>query len=252
MATISSPTSDPLLETQMFWVRYKTAILGGLLAMILAIAAYGGYYWHTSHQNAAAAALLAQAKGAADYEKLIKEYPSATAAPSAYLLLAAVQRKEQKLAEANTTLKAFIDKNPKHELVTTAKMAMAANIEAIGKPDEALEMYRRLAADYPRSFNAPLAMLAEVPLLKAKGDVEGARRVCETVLTQYRDSYVAAEATRHLRMLKPPPSSGAVSEAPALTPDQAALEQAASATAAAPIDAPATSVSPTASAAPSP
>ena len=251
MATISTPTSDPLLETQMFWVRHKAAIVGGLLTVILTVAAYTGYRLHTNQRNAAAAARLAQAKGAADYEKLIKEYSGTTAAPSAYLLLAAVQRKEQKLAEANTTLKTFIDKNPKHELVTTAKMAMAANTEAMGKPDEALEMYRRLAADYPQSFTAPLAMLAEVPLLKAKGDIEGARRVCEIVLTQYRGSYVAAEATRHLRMLKTPQAEGATSAvlAPA---NQAASEPAASAAPTASISSPATSLSPAASVAPTP
>ncbi len=242
MATVSTPTSDPLLDTQLFLARHKAAILGGLLAVLLAVGAYGGYRWYAGHRDDAAAALLSQARGAADYEKLISEYRGAAAAPSAYLLLAAAQRKEQKLTEANITLKTFIDKNPKHEFITTAKMAMAANVEAMDKPDEALEMYRRLAADHPRSFNAPLALLAEVPLLKAKGDIEGARRVCETVLTQYRDSYAAAEATRHLRMLKgPTPATSTTSEvAPEV--DKAAVEAAGAAA----IASPAASVSPAA------
>ena len=217
MAPVSTPTRDPLLDTQMFWARHKAAILGGLLAVLVALGALGGYRLYASRRDAAAAAMLSQARSAAEYEQLISKYPGASAASSAYLLLAAAQRKEAKLPDANVTLKRFIDKNPKHELVTTAKMAMAANLEAMGKPDEALEMYRRLAADYPRSFNAPLALLAEVPLLKAKGDIEGARRVCETVLTQYRDSYTAAEATRHLRMLKGP--AAALPTAPAEAPE---------------------------------
>ena len=244
MATAPAPTPDPLLDTQMFWARHKVTILGGLLAAIVALAAYGGYRWYTGHRNDVAAAMLAQAKAPEDYEKLIREYPGAAAAPSATLLLAAAQRKEQKPAEANITLKTFIDKNPKHELVTTAKMAMAANAEGMGKADEALEMYRRLAAEHPRSFNAPLALLAQVPLLKAKGDIEGARRVCETALTQYRESYAATEATRHLRMLKKTPMS-ATGDAVNRGPDQGALDQAAEA-----IPPPVSSVSPSAVATP--
>ncbi len=248
MPTVSTPTPDPLLETQMFWARHKTAIVGGLLAVILGIAAYGAYRLYTGQRNNAAARMLAEAKGPADYEKVIEEYPRATAAPSAYLLLASAQRKEQKLAEANATLQRFLYKSPKHELVTVAKMAMAANVEAMGKPDEALDMYRRLAADYPRSFNAPLALLATVPLLKAKGDVEGARRVCETVLTQYRESYAATEATRHLRTLKGPPERGASAGAATPEVDQAAVEQAGAAAEAGSVASPAESVDPAASA----
>ncbi len=233
MATVTTPTPDPLLETQVFWERNKGAILGVLAAVLLAVAAYGAYRWYVSHRDNSAATVLAQAKGAGDYQKVIDEFPSSPAASSGYLLLAAAQRKEQKLAEANATLKTFIDRNPKHELVTTAKMAMAANVEALGKPYEALEMYRGVAADYPRSFNAPLAMLAEVPLLKAKGDTEGARRVAETVLTQYRESFAATEATRHLRMLKVSTPAGPLPGEGISDAEKAALQQTAAAAAAA-------------------
>ncbi len=213
MATVSTPTPDPVLDTQMFWARNKNTILTALAVVLLALAAYGAYRFYTGHRNEAAASMLSQAKNAADYQKIVDQYRDSSAAPGAYLLLAAAQRKEQKLAEANTTLKRFVEKNPKHEFVTVARMAMAANVDALGNPDEALEMYRRVAADYPKSFNAPLALLAQVPLLKQKGDVEGARRVCETVLTQYRDNYASTEATRHLRMLKAPAADQAISPA---------------------------------------
>ena len=36
-------------------------------------------------------------------------------------------------------------------------MAMAANLEALGKNDEALAAYQRLAADEPEGFSAPVA-----------------------------------------------------------------------------------------------
>lgn len=183
--------------------RYKTPILIGLLFVICLLAVFGGYRFYTMRRDAAAATLLASAKSSADFQKVIAEYPGASAAPSASLLLADAQRKEQKFAEANATLQTFIKQNPKHEFITTAKLAMAGNLESLGKPDETLEMYRRIAAEHPRDFNAPIALLAEVHLLKQKGQIEEARRVCETVLTQYRESYASQEATRLLKTLKP-------------------------------------------------
>ena len=65
-------------------------------------------------------------------------------------------------------------------------MAMAANLESLGKYDEALTTYQRLAAGDPHGFNAPIALLSEVHLLKEKNQIDEARRVCETILTQCR------------------------------------------------------------------
>ncbi|MFN2509384.1 MAG: tol-pal system YbgF family protein [Chthoniobacterales bacterium] len=207
MQTASTSSPDPLLETQVFWVRYKTQILAVLLVILLGVTGFAGYRLYSARRNAAAAELLARAREIPDYQKLIAEYPRTAAAASASLLLAARQREKQQFAEANGVLQAFIRENPMHELVTTAKMASAANLESLGKADEALEMYRQTAAEYPNSYNAPLALLAQLHLLKQKGQIDEARRVCETILTQYRASQVAAEASRHLRLLKP--SAGA-------------------------------------------
>jgi tetratricopeptide (TPR) repeat protein len=122
-------------------------------------------------------------------------------------LLAEEQRKEKKFSEANATLQSFVEKFPAHELKGTARLAMAANLESLGKGDEALAAYQRLAADDPQAFSAPIALLSQVHILKEKNQVEEARRVCETILTKYRESLVANEATRQLRLLKPPPSA---------------------------------------------
>ena len=122
-------------------------------------------------------------------------------------MLAQAQRDERKFAEANGTLEVFIAKNPDHEFVATARMAMAANLESLGKTDEALSMYQKIAATYPKNFNAPLALLSQVHILKVKNQTEEARRVCEKILTDYRESFWAGEAGRELRLLKPMGSS---------------------------------------------
>ena len=242
-------THDPLLETQVFWDRNKIPILVGLLIALCALAAYGGYRLYSARQDASADAVLATAKDAADFKKVVDQYPGSPAASSAMLLLAEAQRKEKKFAEANTTLEEFLKRNPKHELVTTARMALAANFESLGKTDDALGTYRRIAAEHPRDFNAPIALLSEVHLLREKGQIEDARRVCETVLTQYRESYASQEAANYLKLLKPPTAAApaattTTSPAPAQSVPASAASSAASV--------PANAVSPAASIAPKP
>jgi len=87
--------------------------------------------------------------------------------------------------------------------LSTAKMAMAGNLDSMGKTDEALAMYQQIASAYPNSYAAPLAMLSQVYILKAKNRNDDARRICETILTQFRTSFWAGEAMQQLRLLKP-------------------------------------------------
>jgi TolA-binding protein len=127
-----------------------------------------------------------------------------------------------------------VDKNPKHEMAGTARLAMAGNLEALGRKDEALATYQRLATSDPKAFTAPVALFSQIHLLKEKNQIEEARKVCETIMTQYRESRFAQEATFQLRQLKvknepapPAPattgaSPAAVSPAPAAAPSASA------------------------------
>lgn len=218
----TTTSTDPLVETQIFWSKYKTPIIAGILAVLVGAAAFGAYWLYKQQRDAAGATALAKARDEAAYQKVIDEHGGTPAAASAYILLANEQRKKQNYAAANETLQRFIGKHPKHELVTTAKMALGANLESLGKPGEALQTYQRIAADYPKSYNAPLAMLAEVPLLKAQGQVDQARQVCETVLTQFRDSAASQMASQYLRTLKAPTPDAAAPAAGATAPVQPA------------------------------
>ncbi|MEY2505476.1 MAG: hypothetical protein QOG27_1756 [Verrucomicrobiota bacterium] len=214
MPTVSS--TDPVLERQIFWDRYKRGVIGALLVALLAIAAFGGYRYYSYRRDTASASLLASAKTPAELQKVITDYPGTTAGGTAYLLLADAQRTEKKFAEANATLQTFLDKYPKHEMTGTARLAMGANLEALGKKDEALAVYQRLAASDPHAFTAPVALFSQIHLLKEKNQIEEARRVCETVLTQYRESRLAGEVSRQLKMLK-----GGAEPTPAVQPPPA-------------------------------
>ena len=224
MPDLLPSSSDPALEARILWDRRKKELAAGLIVIVVALAAFGGYRFYIERRDAAAAEMMTSAKTAREYQELIVKYPDAPATAGGYLLLAAAQRGESKFSEANATLQAFIDKNPKHALVTTARMAMAANLESLGKPDGALATYQGIATEQPDSFNAPLALFSEVPLLKAKNQTAEARHVCETILTQYRESFIAGEAGRQLRMMRgtePAPAAPAPAANPPVAPSAA-------------------------------
>jgi len=202
MPTLSS--ADPVLETQVFWFRHKKEVFALLILALLSVAAWGGYRFYSERRDATAATSLAAAKTAADFQKIIAQFPATPAGGSAHLFLAEEQRKEKKFSEANATLQSFIDKYPQHELKGTARMAMAANLESLGKLDEALAIYQRLVTDDAEGFLAPTALMAEVPIFKAKNQIDEARKACETILTKYRDRLFTGEAQAKLRLLKPP------------------------------------------------
>jgi predicted negative regulator of RcsB-dependent stress response len=218
MPTAPPPSRDVALETRVFWERFKKPITAALIIVLLAVIAFTYYSLCSDRHAKAASALLASAESAQQYQQLIDRcshsrcllvfsLPSPPAAADAYLLLAEAQRRENKFAEANKTLETFIAKYPQHEFLSTAKMAMAANLESMGKADEALVMYQQIASAYPNSYNAPVALLSQVYILKAKNRNDDARRICETILTQYRTSFWAGEAMQQLRILKPITSS---------------------------------------------
>jgi predicted negative regulator of RcsB-dependent stress response len=202
MPIAKAQSPDPALEAQVFWLKYRKELLGLLAIALVAISAVTAYRVYRDRREMAASAMFGSARSANDYLQVINRYGDTSGAAAAYLLLANIQREERKFSEANTTLQTFIDKFPQHELVSTARMAIAANLEALGKQDEALAMYQLIASTGAGTFNAPHALLAQVQILQAKNRTEDARRICETIMTKYRDSYAALEAARLLRTLK--------------------------------------------------
>src|SRR2546423_4981296 len=232
MPTDLPPTTDAAVEARVFWLRFQKEIAAALIIIILAIVGFAGYRFYTYRRDATAAQLLGNAKTLQDYQAVMASYPGTPAGASAYLLLADKQRNEKKFAEANGTLQKFVDKYPEHDFVPTARLAMATNLESMGKDDEALAIYQQVANKHGNTYAGPLALISQVPLLKAKNRIDDARRVCEEILTKYKipgqqiegtrddrmDTVWAGEAMRHLRSLKPPeqpkPPVGASNAAP--------------------------------------
>jgi predicted negative regulator of RcsB-dependent stress response len=216
MPTLS--TAEATLEREVFWERYKKEVMAVLIIALLAVAAFGGYKLYSERRENSAAAALAGAKTQPEFQKVISEYSNTAAAASAYLLLSDAQRNEKKFAEANATLETFLQKFPNHELTGTARLAIAGNLEAQGKNDEALTAYQRLVAADPQGFAAPVALYSQIHLFKQKKQIEEARRVCEIIMTQYRESRLVPDAQYQLRLLKVPDAPAPVSSPAASAP----------------------------------
>jgi TolA-binding protein len=223
MPTVSADTSDAALDAQVFWFRYRKELAGLLVLALLLVIGFTAWRFYQERREIASSETLAGAKTAADYEVVINRYGGTPAAAAAYLLLADAQRKSGKLADANATLQRFLDKFPRHELASTARMSIAANLEALGKEDEATAVYQQIVAVDSTSFNAPRALLEQAKILQTKGRVDEARHVCETIITKYQQSYAAAQASQLLATLKPAaspagnikPSSASATASPA-------------------------------------
>src|SRR5581483_4446303 len=187
MPTAPIPTTtEPSVEAHVFWLRYQKQLAAGLLIVFLALVGFAGYRLFQTRRDTNAAEALGSAKTDQEYEKVIDQYRGTPAGASAYLLLAQKQREEKKLPESNSTLQKFVEKYPEHDLVPTARLAMAANLETLGKDDEALAIYQQVATKYANTYSGPLAMISQMPILKAKNRTDEARRICEEMLTKYR------------------------------------------------------------------
>src|SRR5437762_13314698 len=93
--------TNPALEAQVFWYKYRKEIAILLVFAIAAIVAIAGYRLYRDRREATAATLFSLAKTPAAYEEVVNRYGDTAAAASAYLLLADAERKQAKYSEAN-------------------------------------------------------------------------------------------------------------------------------------------------------
>ncbi|MBL0940604.1 MAG: hypothetical protein IBJ03_17035 [Gemmatimonadaceae bacterium] len=96
--------------------------------------------------------------------------------------------------------------------VGTAAPAVLALSARIGRPDGATAVWERIVTTYPKSPEAPEALLAWARWLRARGDTAGARTRLEQLLVDYTNSALAPQARRELEQLKgtvPPAESTA-------------------------------------------
>jgi TolA-binding protein len=198
--SMSSATDEPIFEPdslELFWEQHKSKVIGGAIALVLAIAGVFGWLIVTSSQRHAAEAAFGAAKTADEYRAVIASYPSQPVAGDAALLLAKSLRGEKKYDDANAVLDQFIKSQPEHPFMPLAKLAAAQNLALAGKTDDAEKAFEQIAQTDAKSFAAPVALAFSAQLKTVSGDREGALATYRELTAQFPTS-IAAKATQQL------------------------------------------------------
>ena len=74
MPTVPPPSRDATVDPVLFWFRYKTELLAGLLILILAAVGFIGYRLYVDHRDSSAAEALAAAHAIPEYQRVIDQY----------------------------------------------------------------------------------------------------------------------------------------------------------------------------------
>lgn len=192
---------DSDLQWEVFWLRHKTKILAGAVAIVAGLLAAGAWYVNSAMTHSAAERLLATAATAADWENVISRYPRSMPAADAYFRLADAQRVAGDLDKSTATFRKFLEVFPKHELAGGALYGVAQNLDLSGNPADAAKTFEEVVARYPESYAAPGALYGAAEIKLRTFERDEARRLLERVLNEYRSSAVARMAAGQLSAL---------------------------------------------------
>jgi len=199
----TDPAAEPVhLNPIEIWYIYKTKILtySGIIVTALAIFAIVQLVDYRRTQGSRG--LYEQAKTAADFQAVIKQYPGTPAAGDAALRLGALLREENKFDESAAVLRNFVEKYPEHPLAAGGWTSLGATYETQGKLDDALQANANAIAKYPEAYTTPIAMMAQARIYLAKGKKDDARRTYQDVAGRFQQSIYGRQALRELHFLK--------------------------------------------------
>ncbi len=188
------------LETEIFWDRHKSKILGLFAVVVLAIVGYTIFLFVRARAIEAANTQLSAAKSIDELKKMIADHPASVVAADASLVLAQKQAEAKDFEGAAATAQSVINKFPDYPLIGGARLAVGANLAAAGKLDEADAAYKLAAEANPKDFAAPLALLARANLARLRGNGADARRYLDDVIARYPNTESAMQAEQEKRL----------------------------------------------------
>ena len=192
--SLSSSSSDSTLEIappstlELLWINHRGVLLGSIAGVAVAALIVLGLIASAHATRLASETLLSQAGDETGWRAVIAKYPHSPAAADAMLLLAAALREEGKTSESDGLYSRFAESFPSSTLVISGLLGRAANERLSGQPDQAINSYQQAAAAFPQSYGAPFALFSEVQLLAQQGKSDEAKRVLQTLATQYQGS----------------------------------------------------------------
>lgn len=146
--------------------------------------------------------LMRKAKSAADFETIVRDYPSTKAAELALLEMAKAKFHKHELEAAEKYFSKFIAEYSDSELVPQAELNLIACIEGREQFDDAQRRYAAFAGKHSDSFLAPTALIGQARCLEQLGKWSDARIIYEDIKVNYPNSNWPRIADRALLSLK--------------------------------------------------
>jgi TolA-binding protein len=178
-----------------------------VLTVLLALGAAGlvVYRGIEKSRQQTAGAQLNKAADLASLQAVISENADTKAARSASILLADLQWKEGQQDAAISTLRSFIDANPDHPALATARASLGSKLMSQGKGADAATLYQEIADDPKSRYLAPYAMISLGDIAKSAGDTERAQTFYTRAKTDFPESGFAGTAGERIASLKAKP-----------------------------------------------
>lgn len=155
------------------------------------------------------------------YLKIAGDYPGTQAGQRALLQGAADLFTAGNYADSQTQFQKYLDANPDNSMAAIAALGIAACTEAAGKPDAALDAYKRVTDDYSDLPSQISAKFAIARIYEKQGKLTDAIRYYDEVARSASGSTLGQQASLksvELKTALPAPAQPAfVPTAPAMT-----------------------------------
>lgn len=189
--------SDSALEIappsaiELLWINHRGTVIAGAVAVVAIVLIVLGVMASSHAARIASETLLSEATDDAGIQAVIDKYPHSPAAGNAMLLIAASLRDHGKIDASNELYSRFAESFPNSTIVVSGLIGRASNARVSNHPDQALSSYQQAAAAFPQSYGAPFALFSQVQLLAQSGKTDDAKKILQTLLTQYPGSAAA-------------------------------------------------------------
>jgi len=190
--------SPPLstFDPEIFWALHKQKVLLGALVLVVVLIGGSIYFGLQAVKTQKAEAAYAAVDSVEGWQTVIHEFPDSIAAGNSYLRIGSKLREDGKYPESDSAYDSFVQHFPKHPLLVTGYMGLAANAELESHPDKALDTYKEVETQFNSSYLAPMALFQEARIVETKGQVKEAQQLFESLVRRYPESSFSGEAGR--------------------------------------------------------
>jgi TolA-binding protein len=151
---------------------------------------------------AKADAALMSARNTSDYQTILDDYGSTSAAPLAMMGLALGKFNAGQFDEAEALYDQFLKKHGKHEMALQAEFNKITCREAKGQLGDAHTLYGKFVDEHKNSYLAPVALMGQARCLETMGQFEDAKRAYEDLITFYPGSSWSQLAEANLTVVE--------------------------------------------------